>query len=74
MNYAVEQRLRFIDFLLFHYGSVSRIELTDYFGIGEATATRDFAMYRERAEGNLVLNTTTKRWVRTESFVRVYEG
>lgn len=72
MNYALEQRLRLIDFLLHHYGSVGRAELMDYFGIEQATATRDFAAYRAIAPGNAVMNPTTKRWVRPESFKRVW--
>jgi hypothetical protein len=72
MNYAVEQRLRLIDFLLHHYGSVSRGELVDFFGIGEATATRDFALYADMAPGNALLNKSKKRWVKSSTFKRVY--
>lgn len=32
MNYAVQQRLRFIDFLLYHYGRINRSVIMDYFG------------------------------------------
>lgn len=72
MNYAVEQRLRLIDFLLHHYGSVSRSELVDFFGIGEATATRDFALYADKAPGNALINPSSKRWVKSDIFKRVY--
>lgn len=73
MNYAVEQRLRFIDFLLFHYGSIGRGEVIDYFGVGGATVTRDFALYAELRPGNMALNNVSKRWVKTETFQRAYE-
>lgn len=73
MNYAVEQRLRMIDFLLAYFGSVGRPELEDYFGIGGATVTRDFQLYNQQAPGNMVLNTHSKRWVRSDTFKRVYE-
>ena len=33
MRYAIEQRLRLIDFLLHQYGSVNRSALEDYFGV-----------------------------------------
>lgn len=68
MNYAVMQRLRLIDFLLGHYGSLGREELMDYFGIGPAQATRDFAVYAKEAPGNAVLNMKTKRWEITNDF------
>lgn len=72
MNYAVEQRLRMIDFLLSHYGSVGRGELEDYFGIAPSCATRDFAMYVEKHPGNAILNQSSKRYVRLDTFKRVY--
>jgi len=72
MSYAVEQRLRLIDFLLQRYGHVGRAELEDYFGIGEATATRDFAMYLAKAPGNALLNNVSKRYVRAETFKRLF--
>jgi predicted DNA-binding transcriptional regulator YafY len=73
MNYALEQRLRMIDFLLAHYGAVGRAELEDYFGIGGATVTRDFQLYNQLAPGNMVLNNVSKRWVRSDTFKRMYE-
>lgn len=72
MNYAVEQRLRLIDFLLAHYGSVSRAELIDFFGIGGAQATRDFAEYNKIAPNNALLNQSSKMWVRSDTFKRLY--
>jgi len=72
LTYAVEQRLRLIDFLLHHYGSVSRGELMDYFGVGEATATRDFSTYNALAPENALLNQSSKRWVKADTFKRVW--
>ena len=73
MNYAVEQRLRLIDFLLAHYNSVGREEIEDYFGISSAQVTRDFQMYIKLAPANMLLNGSSKRWVRSDTFKRVYE-
>jgi len=73
VKYALEQRLRLIDFLLHHYGSVARVELMDYFGIEQATATRDLLAYRELAPNNAVLNQSTKRYIKAENFKRVWE-
>jgi len=72
MNYAIVQRLRMIDFLLDYYGSVGRSELMDYFGIGEATASRDFALYLNKVPGNAVLNPVSKRYVKSDTFKRKY--
>lgn len=72
LNYAVQQRLRMIDFLLAFYGSVGRAEIMDFFGIEGATATRDLTEYRRRAPGNAVLNQTNKRWVKTDTFSRLW--
>lgn len=68
MNYAVRERLRMIDFLLKHYGNVSRAEIQDYFGVGPATATRDFQQYMNAHPGNALLNQSSKRYVRAETF------
>lgn len=72
LNYAVQQRLRMIDFLLEFYGSVGRAEIMDYFGIESATATRDLTEYRKIAPGNAALNQTNKRWVKTDTFMRIW--
>lgn len=72
MNYAVEQRLRLIDFLLLHYGSIGPDQMVDYFGIGKATATRDFSLYRQQNPGNAVFDDSSKLWIRGVNFKRAY--
>ncbi len=72
MNYAQEQRLRLIDFLLKHYGSVARAEIEDFFGVGGATATRDFALYLERWPSNAVLNPSSKRYLRADTYKQAF--
>ena len=74
MNYAVEQRLRFIDFIADHFGKIQRKHLQDYFGISAPCATRDFRLYNEMAPENLLFNVQTKAWVRADSFKRIYPG
>ena len=73
MNYAQEQRLRFIHFLLTHYGNVGRAEIEDFFGVGGATSTRDFALYNSIFPGNAVMNPASKRWVKTETFPNAFQ-
>lgn len=72
MNYAVEQRLRFVDFLLVHYHRVGRRQLCDYFGISEPCASLDFAKYNELHPGNMEYDFTTRSWVPTPGFKRAY--
>lgn len=72
MSYAVEQRLRMVDFLLAQYGHVKRAALMDYFGVGEATVTRDFSAYHDIAPGNMALNPSDKIYYRTNAFARVW--
>lgn len=72
LNYAVEQRLRLIDFLVSNYDSVGREQLVDFFGISLPQATRDFRTYRQIAPGNLVFDDSTKRYRKSSKFERVY--
>ena len=72
MPYAVEQRLRMIDFLLVQYGHVNRSALIDYFGIGAATATRDFKSYKNIRADNIVYCDATKSYYRSNCFKRVW--
>lgn len=73
MNYAVEQRLRMIDFLLHTYGHINRSALIDYFGIGDACATRDFRTYKDLNPGNMVYQIEKRRYYKTQEFKRIYE-
>jgi len=72
LNYAVEQRMRFIDFLVDHYGYIQRTQLIDYFNISPPQATRDFRQYIELAPDNLVFNVTDKQYKRSGDFERIY--
>lgn len=73
MNYAVEQRLRLIEFLAYHYDSVGREQLVDFFGISLAQATRDFRDYKELAPNNLIFDDAAKRYRKSINFQRIYE-
>ncbi|QYW02189.1 hypothetical protein CPT_Sonora_088 [Stenotrophomonas phage Sonora] len=71
-RYAVEQRLRLIDFLLANYGSVGRPQLMDYFGISTPQASDDLSEYRKLAPNNMVYDATLKAYVAGPEFKRVY--
>lgn len=71
-TYAVEQRLRFIDFLLHQYGTLNRSAVMDFFGVSEPCASRDIGQYIELAPGNIIYDKTAKMYVRGAQFKRVW--
>ncbi len=71
-SYAIEQRLRLIDFLLAQYGYVNRSALLDYYGISMPQASADIGAYLAETPYNAVYNGTTKRYERTDNFKRVW--
>lgn len=73
MNYAIEQRLRFIDFLMLEYGYMTRSALMNYFAISQAQATKDIKDYMELAPNNMEYSTIDKKYKRTNQF-KLYFG
>lgn len=71
-TYAVEQRLRFIDFLLAQYGTLNRSALTDYFGISVPQASYDIRTYQNMAPFNVTYSARDKCYVVTVRFQRLY--
>lgn len=72
LTYAMRDRMRFIDFQLFHYGHITRRHIIDFFGVTSATATRDFALFLELYPGMARLNTITKLYVPTKEYSRIF--
>jgi hypothetical protein len=71
-SFAIEYRLRFVDFLLAQYGTVNRSALVDYFGISVVQASNDFALYMRIAPRNMVYDMSSKTYQRTPKFKRLY--
>ncbi|HET6807235.1 MAG TPA: hypothetical protein VFH59_17500 [Frateuria sp.] len=71
-SYAVEQRLRLIDFLLYQYGSINRSALEFFFGISTPQASLDLRAYLALAPDNAVYDKAAKAYVRTERFRLVW--
>ncbi len=67
------ERLAFIDFNLQFFGKVSRVMLVERFETGLAASTRDFASYKEIAPDNLLLDHSTKHYLRTPRFSPVFK-
>jgi hypothetical protein len=68
LTYAIEQRLRMIDFLLQHYGYVGRPELVAFFGISIPCASADISRYNIDNPGNAFYDPSRKRWTRSDGF------
>ena len=71
-TWAVEQRLRFIDFLFAEYGTLNRSALMDYYGISSPQASSDISEYLALAPGNAKYDMRAKTYRRTAEFRRVW--
>jgi len=70
VNGAQLQRLRFIDFLLDHYGQFNRAVIMDYFGMSKPQASLDIQAYIQLAPGNVEYNRSRKYYERTTQYER----
>lgn len=71
-SYAIEQRLRFIDFLVHQYGHVNRSAVMDYYGVSTPQASDDLKTYMATAPDNLVYDGSAKTYRRGPNFQRSY--
>ena len=72
MNYAVEQRMRFIDFLLAEYGYINRSGLIEYFGVSVPQASADFKHYLELAPQNMEYSKSKKVYEKTHKYNPIF--
>jgi hypothetical protein len=72
MNYAAEQRIRFIDVMLVVYAIVNRTALMEYFGISPAAATRDLTAYKKLYPGNMTYDEVSKSYIKAPGFKRAF--
>jgi hypothetical protein len=72
VTYAVEQRLRLIDFLLHQYGHINRSAIEEFFGISGPQASNDLQLYIALEPTNMEYSLTAKRYERTQAFARRY--
>lgn len=68
-----QERLSHIDFRAWFIGQVGRSDLVARFGMGEAAATRDLALYRELAPKNLTYSAKTKLYLAASAFKPIYQ-
>lgn len=67
-SWGAEQRLEFIEFRAFWEGGVNRSDLIDRFGVSIPQASADLTHYRELAPGNLIYDSSAKRYVAALDF------
>lgn len=72
LNYALEQRLRLIDFLLAQYGTLNRSAVVDFFAISHPQASLDIQAYLSIAPLNASYDRSARTYRRTEHFARVW--
>lgn len=68
-----QERLFHIDFKLRFLGTINRNDLVNRFGIKEAAATRDIALYKELAPNNITYDTKAKTYIGTEQFLPLFK-
>ena len=73
INQSQKERLAHIDFRLYFLGSIGRNDLVKRFGIKEAAATRDLALYRELAAENIEYDTREKLYKVAAAFKPLFE-
>jgi hypothetical protein len=73
LSYAQRERLAYLEFRLYFFGEASRPDLYARFGVAPAAATRDFALYRERAPANIVFHGSSKTYRIGVDFSPIFE-
>lgn len=73
LGQAQRERLAHIDFRLWFLGEVSRADICARFGVAPAGATRDLALYREAAPGNIAFDGRTKTYRIGASFSPLFD-
>lgn len=73
INQTQQERLFHIDFKLRFLGSINRNDLVSRFGIKDAAATRDIALYKKIAPENLIYDTKKKSYLVSQIFKPVFE-
>jgi len=73
INQTQKERLSHIDFRVCFLGTIGRNDLVGRFGIKEAAATRDIALYKELAPQNLEYDTKGKIYTRSKDFEPLFD-
>lgn len=68
-----QERLCYIDFRAWFLGRVGRSDIVSRFGMAEAAATRDLALYKELAPDNLLYSAGDKTYLASSEFKPLYD-
>ena len=68
MRWGIEQRLEFIEFRLFWEGMINRADLVENCIVSVPQASKDLALYQDRAPGNMEYDKRSKRYVAAKKF------
>jgi len=68
IRWGTERRLEFIEFRVFWEGGIRRADLTDTFGVSVPQASSDLSLYQELAPGNLIYDSSEKKYIATDQF------
>ncbi len=74
ISQSQQERLFHIDFKLRFLGLINRNDLVTRFGIKQAAATRDIALYKELAPNNLTYDTKAKTYFQSDKFNPLFES
>lgn len=67
-RWSTERRLEFIEFRLYWEGGVNRSDLIEMFGVSVPQASKDLALYQQRAPQNAVYDKSARRYVAGPAF------
>lgn len=73
LSQTQKERLSHIDFRLMFLGVMQRSDLIQRFGMKEAAATRDIALYRKLAEENITYKTRERSYFYNPKFFPLFE-
>ena len=73
LSQSQKERLFHIDFKLRFLGLINRNDLVTRFGIKQAAATRDIALYKELAPNNLTYDTKAKTYFQADKYKPLFE-
>lgn len=73
LKYAVEQRIRFIDFIVNVYGYINRDTVSDYFGTSIPQTTADLKVYMKLAPKNVIYDRSRKSYLKLHTFDKLFQ-
>jgi predicted DNA-binding transcriptional regulator YafY len=72
LTQSQRDRLAFIELMVRFMGEIRRQDLVSRFGMQSAAATRDLALYKKLAPGNISYDTRAKCYVLSEKFTHLF--